>query len=501
MTKRPNILIFMTDHQRGDTIRRDSACKTPNIDKFRERAVNFTRAFCPSPHCCPSRATFFTGLYPTQHGVWNNVGVSNTLSRGLYDGVRTFSEDLRDAGYRLYFSGKWHVSQVESPADRGFELLHHDAAQYRSFPNVPEDSEWRFYGQGDIDRGDEVREEGGIVRPGYPHYSQYGIDENPFGDFEVAKAAADKLRNMEEGAPFLLYAGPLGPHDPYIVPQRFLDLYPPGSVPLPDNFDDPMDDKPVLYRRTAARYGQLSRAEHEESVRRFYAFCSYEDYLFGLVMDALEESGHLEDTLVLYCSDHGDYVGAHGLWAKGLPSFREAYDICCMAGGAGIEASGRDCDAFVSLADWTPTFLELAGIPCERPMVGRSLAGFLRNEPLAGWREECFTQTNGNEIYGIQRAVWNRKWKYVFNTFDYDELYDLANDPLELHNLIYGPDQERGPHGEVIRELCAKLWRFARDAGDTCVNPYIMTALAPFGPGILEEFSRNSVPRPPHWEV
>lgn len=303
----------------------------------------------------------------------------------------------------------------------------------------------------------------------------------------MARAAADKLLHMEDNAPFALYVGPLGPHDPYHVPQRFLDLYPKGGLPLPDNYDDDMADKPALYRRTKSRYSQLTREEHQESVRRYYAFCSYEDYLFGLVMDALEKSGRREDTLVLYCSDHGDYVGAHGLWAKGLPCFREAYDICCMAGGAGIMNPGRDEDAPVSLADWAPTFLEMAGIPVSRPFAGRSLAPFLRNEPAENWREDCFTQSNGNEIYGIQRAVWNRQWKYVFNSFDFDELYDLTCDPLELKNLIYEAQPERGPYADVVRAMCRKLWRFAYDTHDNCVNPYIMTALAPFGPGILKE--------------
>ncbi|MCI8441971.1 MAG: sulfatase-like hydrolase/transferase [Provencibacterium sp.] len=486
MPFKPNILIFMTDHQRGDTILSDSRCITPNIDRLRKEAVNFNSAFCPAPHCCPARATFFTGLYPTQHGVWNNVNVSNTLSRGLFEGVRTFSEDLAENGYRLYFSGKWHVSAEESPAERGFELLHHPA-QYRRYPNRPEYSEWDFYNRQPIDSGDEPRTEGRIVRPGYTQYVQYGISEDPFGDEEVADAAVKKLQELKGEQPFCLFVGPLGPHDPYFVPQRFLDLYEPGSLPLPENFDDPMLDKPVLYRRTRSRYDQLTREEHQESVRRFYAFCSYEDYLFGKVYDALEQSGQKENTLVLYCSDHGDYVGAHGLWAKGLPCFREAYNICCMAAGAGIMHPGRESSAFVSLADWAPTFLELAGIPLSRPFAGRSLLPLLRDETPSGWRKDCFTQTNGNEIYGIQRAVWNQKWKYVFNSFDYDELYDLENDPLEMHNLIYSPHPEQGPYSGVVREMCRRLWQFAHETGDSCVNPYIMTALAPFGPGILQD--------------
>ena len=322
--RRPNILIFMTDHQQGATMLKENPCITPNIDRFRQKSVTFTHAYCPAPHCCPSRATFFTGLYPSQHGVWNNVNVSNALSRGLYDGVRTFSEYLRDSGYNLYFSGKWHVS-----------------------------------------------------RPGYPRYRQYGKDENPFGDFEVVQAAVNKLRTIGgEENPFVLYVGPLGPHDPYIVPQRFLDMYPKGTIRLPGSFDDPMLDKPVLYRRTRSRYDQLTRSEQEESLRHYYAFCSYEDYLFGLLMDALEKSGKKEETVILYVSDHGDYAGSHGLWAKGLPSFREAYHVCAMMGGAGIKNPGRLENALVSWGDFAPTFLEWAGVAVPQQMVGRSLASF-----------------------------------------------------------------------------------------------------------------------------
>ena len=109
----PNILIMMTDHQRGDTVLPGHPAITPNIDQLAAEGVTFTEAFCPSPHCCPSRATFFTGLYPSRHGVWNNICNDQALSRGLKDGVQLWSEDLAAAGYQLHFSGKWHVSVEE----------------------------------------------------------------------------------------------------------------------------------------------------------------------------------------------------------------------------------------------------------------------------------------------------------------------------------------------------------------------------------------------------
>src|SRR5262245_32150448 len=119
----PNILIFMTDHQRGDTVAADSPVIKPNIDRFAGQGLRFTEAFCPSPHCCPSRATFMTGLYPSRHGVWNNICNGQALSRELKPGTRCWSDELKAAGYRMAYTGKWHVSTTESPKDRGFEEL------------------------------------------------------------------------------------------------------------------------------------------------------------------------------------------------------------------------------------------------------------------------------------------------------------------------------------------------------------------------------------------
>ncbi|MCM8762839.1 MAG: sulfatase-like hydrolase/transferase, partial [Candidatus Omnitrophica bacterium] len=121
--ERPNILIFMTDQEQADVVRPDHPCITPNAARLAEKGILFTRSFCPTAHCCPSRATFLTGLYPSRHGVYNNVSNPTAIHHGLFPGVRMFSEDLRDAGYRLAYTGKWHATNEEDPADRGWEEL------------------------------------------------------------------------------------------------------------------------------------------------------------------------------------------------------------------------------------------------------------------------------------------------------------------------------------------------------------------------------------------
>ena len=415
---------------------------------------------------------FFTGLYPSEHGVWNNVNVGNALSRGLAAGVRTFGEDLKEAGYRLYFSGKWHISDEESPADRGWEAsLVTGLGRGARGAGGARTYEWERYLKLAEEPEPAVRRPGEILRPGYGTYTHYGVRENPFRDADVVDDAIALLRRRrrDEG-PWCQFIGTLGPHDPYFVPQEFLDLYDPEAIELPESFADTMADKPALYRRTRQRFDQLSPAEHREALRHYLAFCTYEDALFGGILAALEESGQAENTVVLYISDHGDYAAEHGLWCKGLPAFRGAYHVpTIVRWPAGIRRPGRIVDAFVSLADFAPTFLELAGVAPGRHFAGASLVPFLRDEEPAHWRDALFTQTNGNELYGIQRAVMTREWKYVYNGFDFDELYDLRSDPAEMRNLAGDPRYEG-----VVRALAGRMWRFAYERQDVCINSYVM---------------------------
>jgi arylsulfatase A-like enzyme len=423
-------------------------------------------------------------LYPSEHGVWNNVDVGNTLSRGLFDGVRLFSEDLREAGYALSFSGKWHVSAVETPADRGWQQ---GWPPPRTAPSAhlrrPDTHEWARYAQ--LGPEPSERGEGEIVRPGYGTYTHYGTAPDIWDhDRRTLDDALRVIRERPAGAgPWCQYIGTIGPHDPYTVPREFVDLYALDDIELPSSHTDLLLDKPRLYRRTRDRFDQLGEREQRQALRHYLAHCSVQDQLFGQVLGALEERGELENTLVVYLSDHGDYAGEHGLWCKGLPCFRGAYHIPALVRWpTGVRRPGRCVDAFVSLADFAPTFLEAAGVPVDRAFSGASLLPWLRDEEPDEWRDALFTQSNGNELYGIQRSVMTREWKYVYNGFDDDELYWLTEDPHETVNLA--GDRR---YDAVVRELSARLWQFAREHDDVCINPYIMVSLAPYGPGVAGE--------------
>jgi arylsulfatase A-like enzyme len=473
----PNILIVMTDHQRGDTVLPGHRAITPHVDALERDGVTFTNAFCPSPHCCPSRATFHTGLYPSRHGVWNNVCNPQALSRGLKPGVRLWSEDLAAAGYQLHWSGKWHVSVEESPRDRGW-IEHFVSADARAFHGVS----WEHYRQLAKQPDDAVRGEGEILRPGYGTYRLYGAREadSQSHDETAVREAVKTLEQLANSSQrWCLYVGLIGPHDPYLAPQAYLDLYDLSDVPLPRSYADELADKPVIYQRMRETlFGQLSEREVREAIRHFWAYCTYLDDLTGRVLAALEATGQAENTLVLYTSDHGDYLGEHGLFAKGIPCFRGAYHVpAVVRWPAGIQAPGRQVDALVSLADWAPTFLEVSGAELDRRLTGQSLVPFLRGQSPQDWRSAIHTQCNGVELYYTQRSVMTREWRYVFNGFDRDELYDLRNDPDEMRNVADDPAYQA-----VKREMCGRMWAFAAEEGDTAINPYITVGLAPYGP-------------------
>jgi arylsulfatase A-like enzyme len=472
----PNILIVMTDHQRADTALAEHPSITPNLDRLAAEGVTFTNTFCPSPHCCPSRATFFSGLYPSRHGVWNNICNRQALSTGLNEGVRLWSEDLAEAGYDLHYTGKWHVSVEESPKDRGW-TEHTVSGAQGTYHGV----RWDHYKALAQEADAAERGEGEILRPGYGTYRLYGASER-VGDHDqrVHQEALDLIPQLAQGdGPWGLYVGFGGPHDPYVVPQRYLDLYDLDDVPLPAGYHDEMHDKPAIYKRMRAmRFGQLSEREVREAVRHFWAYCTYLDDMFGEILRALEATGQADDTLVLFTSDHADYMGEHGLFAKGIPCFQGAYRIPAVVRWPnGVEAPGRRVDAFVSEADFAPTFVEAAGLAPDAGLTGASLMPFLRGEAPSDWRDAIHTQCDGVELYYTQRSVMTRDTKYVFNGFDWDELYDLRNDPDEMHNLANDP-----AYASVKREMCRRMWQFAYEEDDSAINPYITVSLAPYGP-------------------
>jgi len=505
--KRPNILIFLVDQMPRDVVMPGHPCQMPNARRLAEEGVSFTQAYTCSPHCCPARATFMTGLYPSRHGVFNNVDTNTAFQLGLNPGVRCFSESLKEAGYRLAYSGKWHVSNEETPGDRGWEEL----VPYRKHTFSRSNDYWNRIAQRP-DPPDHARERGEVFRPGWGSTEVIGRRIEGPDAYEQTSWYRDAVRPGIEAIPrlaagdepwALCISTDMGPATP--VPADIAALYDPKDVELPASFGDMMHDKPRVYQRMRYQiWGQLTEDEVRESIAHYWAVCTLQDRYFGDMLAALEATGQADDTLVVFVSDHADYMYAHGLRCLGIPSFREVYHVpAIVRWPRGIAEPGREVDEFLSLADFAPTFLEAAGCEPKASLTGRSFEPFLRNEIPSEWPDAWYSQTKGNEVYYTQRIVQTKRYKYVCSWFDFDELYDLEADPHEMVNLAFPselPDDPSRitcrttsdefrpwpplpPHlDEVRRELLAKMWRFAIQENDIIFSPYPPVALAPYGP-------------------
>ncbi|MFO7917176.1 MAG: sulfatase-like hydrolase/transferase [Anaerolineae bacterium] len=479
--KRPNILIFMNDQQQGAVLDPKSPCRTPHADGLAREGIRFQRTYTTTAHCCPSRATFMTGLYPSHHGIYNNVLNQAALNTSLNPGIVTFSERLSDSGYQMAFSGKWHVCADEAPQDRGWKQYHATAIEgewhgkrwetFREMAQEPDD--------------DSPRGQGELLRPGWGRYRLYGTREpdpesDPFmpGDLETVEMGIRALEDLAgQRDPWCLFIGPVGPHDPYIIPQKYATMYDPADVKLPTSFYDDMGDKPRVYQRQRRFWGQMTEDEYREAIAHYWGFCTMQDDFLGMVLDALDASGRAEDTLVIFMSDHGDYAGAHGLFMKGVAPFDECYRIpCVMRWPKGIANPGRVVDEFVTLADFAPTLVELAGASLPKTS-GRSLSPFLNDRDPGDWPDQICSQFNGVELYYSQRFVQTKEWKYVYNGFDFDELYHLEEDPRCMRNLAEDPR-----YRPIIEEMCRRMWRKGYEEKDIFCNPYPTVSLAPFGP-------------------
>ncbi|HTV56501.1 MAG TPA: sulfatase-like hydrolase/transferase [Terriglobia bacterium] len=514
----PNFLVFMPDQHQGEAVLPHYPTIMPNVRRFASQGITFTQAFCPAPHCCPSRASFMTGLYPSEHGIFNNVNTDTAIHANPYPGIPFFSRTLREAGYELAYSGKWHVARDRFPQDYGWKNLNPSQKDYEAGTYVPgrlrRPSAWEK-ARSELNRT-RPRDPGEVLRPGWGNIRLYSSFP-PLGprgyegtkDHEAVRRGIEGLAALAgSGKPWCLMISNLGGHDLYRAPQNFVDMYHVPSIPLPISFRDALEDKPRIYQRMRYQYWrQLSDQEVQRAILHYWAKLTMQDALFGLLLDALEKTGQAENTIVIYTADHGDYAGAHGLWAKGVPSFREAYNIpCVIRWPRGITHPGRAIDALVSTVDFAPTILDAAAIQPVPQMSGLSLLPWLRGETPANWRRAVFTQLNGVELYYTQRIVMTGSYKYVYNGFDYDELYDLKEDPHEMVNLAFPelkqaravmaegtglrpPESVPWPHlpsnlAEVRRDLLQQMWEFAQERQDQIFDPYLTVAMAPMGPGI-----------------
>ena len=284
--------------------------------------------------------------------------------------------------------------------------------------------------------------------------------------------------------PWCCFVSVIEPHDPFICGEEAFALYDVDSIELAPNVHDDMSDRPGIYRKAARTWDGMTDRQHREAAACYYASISEIDQQFGRLIDRVERAGQLEDTIIVLTSDHGELLGAHGLYCKNFTASEEIYNIPMIMAGPGI-SRGEVADARVGSHDLCHTLLELTGCDGIDSPDSRSFAEAL-HDPRGGSAD---FQTGYAEYFGVrmtltQRVVWDGQWKFVFNGFDFDELYDLEADPYEMVNLASNPQYQ-----DRLRRMTKQMWDVVTRTGDHSLldSQYPILRVAPYGPLIEQE--------------
>jgi len=464
MPDKPNILLFLTDQQRRDSLGcyGNPICRTPNVDRLAAEGVRFEQAYTNTAICTAVRATLLTGLEPHRHGMLANFERNIGYPWELPEGLVPFSTYLREAGYRCGLVGKWHLGITRGPEYYGFEGIHFpgwDAPKqhpaYRAYLAERGLPEWRVR--------NEIR---GVFPNGKPSLPMGGIYEGPVEGTYPYFLAELTIRRLQEyaasGRPFFLQMNFFGPHLPYYLPREYADLYDPSLVQRMPSMEETFEGKPRVHKWYSLHWAfdTYPWEVWQKVTAMFWGYVTLIDEQIGRVLKALEDLGMAENTVVFFSTDHGGFVGAHRLADKGPMMYDDIYRIPLVARWPGVTRPSTRCHAMVTLMDLMPTFLEIAGASIPAHVAGRSLVPLLRGETPT-WPEEVYLQFHGHHFPYPQRGIRTRTHKLVVNPPDVNELYDLTADPYELHNVYDDPR-----YAGVRRDLLRRLYRHLVDSRD-----------------------------------
>jgi len=449
---RPNVLLLLTDQERFDVTHPDGPpVETPNVDRLRIEGAYFTRAYTPTSICSSARASLLSGLYPHDHGLLNNTHEADAIREEL-PGIPTFGDLLADAGYENTYAGKWHVGRTKRPEDFGFEYVGGgDAGHDRLDEGFVAHQREHGVEPGDVELEDAIYADNPdptLVAAKTP------VPKEATRTYYLAERTIDRLDEWAAGdGPFFHRTDFLGPHHPYTVPEPYASMYDPDEIPLWPSFAETYDGKPAVQRQYLSYRGVADFDERtwREAIANYFGFVTFIDDQIGRILDAAAERGL--DPVVVHTADHGDFTGSHRQFNKGPMMYEDTYHVPLVVRWPGVVEPGTVRDEFVRLHDLMPTFLDAAGVEPPDDVDARSLLPLLRGETPADWPETVFAEYHGDE-FGLysQRMVRDDRYKYVYNSPDVDELYDLERDPHELHNLAHHPAYE-----ETRRRLRERL--------------------------------------------
>jgi choline-sulfatase len=439
----PNVLFLCSDQHQTAA----SGCyghpdvRTPNIDRIAGSGVRFTHAYCQSPVCVPARGSIISGLYPNAHG-------ARTLKDALPGHVRTIAHHFAEGGYQTAAIGKMHF--VDESDRHGFGYRINEA----DFRETLTAEEWQSLR--DDQRG------GGDV-----HGRASALTTRYFQDFFFADETVRYLRSERDpGKPFCLWSSYFKPHTPVVPLREYFDLYDPLSVRLPERSDNALETGFEGHLARAKERGWYQQTDDELalSLCGYYGNISQMDACVGKVLDALEELGLGENTIIVYTSDHGEMAGAHRMWTKHV-MYEQSIGVPLIVRMPDGHDGGSARDHLVEHVDLYPTLAELCGLPAPRDIHGRSFAPSVTGGPFEP-RSQIYSQydfchkvfTKDDRYVGRPPilTVRTESWKLNYLSWDRSELFDLDNDPHEFANVIDDPQNKT-----VVEELTEAVLRLS----------------------------------------
>lgn len=434
-----NVLFIIADDLR-DTLGcyGNAAVKTPNMDRLAERGVRFDRAYAQYPVCNASRTSLMTGLRCEQTGVTNN----NTFFRSKMPDIVTLPEVLRQQGWKALSYGKiYHVNRSSSRSiDRQMDVgkSWDEAEMFHSTP------------AGFVLEGRNLT--GGKL-PWCRWGAASGSDDDQPDGQTARHAIAAIERQTASGQAWFVGAGFHLPHDPFISPKKYFDLYPVGSLPL---YDDPVDMTSTL--PLALPGGQFSEAfnaftdqEREEFQRAYYAGVSFTDAQVGRLMETLDRLQLWDSTVVILAGDNGYHHNERGWWNKNT-LFERSCRVPLIVCAPGAKA-GHACNSPVELVDLYPTVIDYCGVSAPHELAGQSLRPLLI-DPSSPGKAAAFTLVVRDKgRYG--QSVRTDRWRYTRWSDGTAELYDELNDPQETRDLSGNPSyaNEIATLGKLLEQI------------------------------------------------
>ncbi|MEO9273729.1 choline-sulfatase [Marinomonas sp. 5E14-1] len=433
MGKKPNIVLIMADQLGAKFLPAygHKVVKTPNIDRLAEKGVVFKNAYCASPLCGPSRMSMMTGLLPSAVGAFDNASE-------LPASQPTFVHYMRRQGYKTCLSGKMHFA--------GPDQLH--GYEKRVTTDIyPTDFGWtaNWY---DHEAKVRFQDMTNVLNVG-PCTRSMQIDYDDEVAYRGIKQIYDFAREKDDN-PFFLTISFTNPHDPYTPLEKYWNLYNDAEIDLPEVPFIPLEDRDSHSKRLYYHYStdeaNLNEADIRQMRHGYYGSISYIDDKVGDIMSALESSGQLEDTIVIFTADHGDMAGERGMWYK-KNFFDHSLQVPFIVTAPKI-FSAKYVDNVVSHLDFLPTFAAMSGCSDDEILEtnGSNLMGLLSGEgdledrPV---RAEYLAEGVFDPVFMIRSS----KYKFIYSKDDISTLYDMENDPKERYDLSLSEE-----HKELIAE-------------------------------------------------